>query len=116
MSGLDKKTLKVGSSGGNTHPGGIGGPTFSMPAAMPGQLEAIAAQLGMGYGQDAGGMLSHMNTLYKPMLLPDYSPGAMPPPAATPDKATTTAPKSTSGKRMVQVGTSNTFISPTPRR
>lgn len=103
MSGGSKKNpveqAITASSGGGSFPGATGGPTFKMPAAMPGQLEAVANQLSAGFGQDPAGILSQMQTLYKPMILADYSPQAA-------KKATTTkkATSSTAAKKPASGG------------
>lgn len=102
MSGGGKKNpveqAVTASSGGGSFPGATGGPTFTMPAAMPGQLEAVANQLSAGFGQDPAGILSQMQTLYKPMILADYSPQAAKKKATTAKKATSsTAAKKPAG-------------------
>ena len=70
-------------------------PMTEVPAAMPGQLDALSQQLAMGFGMDQPDLLALMNQYYQPMSLPDYSPGAIPAPA-TPDPTTAapTAPSS----------------------
>lgn len=64
-----------GGNGGNGTPNTPAAPT-GFPAAMPGQLEAIAQQLGMGFGSPPGGgdFLSYLNNIYKPMPMPSSSP------------------------------------------
>lgn len=62
-------------------------PMTEVPAAMPGQLDALTQQLAMGFGMDQPDLLALLNQYYQPMSLPDYSPGAIPAPA-TPDPAT----------------------------
>lgn len=61
-------------------------PTMTVPGAMPGQLDALSAQLAAGYGQSQPDILSLLNQYYSPMQLPDYSPQ----PAATPTTPTAT--------------------------
>jgi len=61
-------------------------PMTEVPAAMPGQLDALTQQLAMGFGMDQPDLLALLNQYYQPMSLPDYSPGAIPAPA-TPDPA-----------------------------
>lgn len=53
-------------------------PMTEVPAAMPGQLDALSQQLAMGYGQQPADLLSIMNQYYQPMQLPDYGPNAGP--------------------------------------
>lgn len=53
-------------------------PMTEVPAAMPGQLDALSQQLSMGYGQQPSDLLSLMNQYYQPMQLPDYGPNAAP--------------------------------------
>lgn len=53
-------------------------PMTEVPAAMPGQLDALSQQLAMGYGQQPSDLLSLMNQYYQPMMLPDYGPNAVP--------------------------------------
>lgn len=53
-------------------------PMTEVPAAMPGQLDALSQQLAMGYGQQPSDLLSLMNQYYQPMQLPDYGPNAAP--------------------------------------
>ena len=62
-------------------------PMTGVPAAMPGQLDALSQQLAMGYGQQPSDLLSIMNQYYQPMMLPDYGPNAAPVTAAKNDKA-----------------------------
>lgn len=62
-------------------------PMQTVQPSMPGQLEAIAQQLGAGFGQSAPDMMSYLQQFYKPMQVPDYSPQ---PAAATPNPAPTT--------------------------
>jgi hypothetical protein len=56
---------------------------------MPGQLDALSAQLAAGYGQSQPDILALLNQYYKPMELPDYSPQ---PAATTSPRPTTTTP------------------------
>lgn len=51
-------------------------PMTEVPAAMPGQLDALSQQLAMGYGQQPSDLLGLMNQYYQPMQLPDYGPNA----------------------------------------
>lgn len=53
-------------------------PMIEVPAAMPGQLDALSQQLAMGYGQQPVDLLSLMNQYYQPMQLPNYSADAGP--------------------------------------
>lgn len=53
-------------------------PMTQVPAAMPGQLDALSQQLAMGFGVQPSDLLALMNQYYQPMQLPDYSPGAAP--------------------------------------
>lgn len=41
-------------------------PIRNFPAAMPGQLEAIAQQLGRGFGQQPADVMTYLNSIYKP--------------------------------------------------
>jgi len=59
---------------------------MTVPGAMPGQLDALSAQLAAGYGQSQPDILALLNQYYQPMQLPDYSPQ----PAASTTPATTT--------------------------
>ncbi|KRA00235.1 hypothetical protein ASD64_01280 [Mesorhizobium sp. Root157] len=66
-------------------------PTTTVPASMPGQLDALSAQLAAGFGQSQPDILALLNQYYQPMQLPDYSqpfttgkPAAATPAAATP--------------------------------
>ena len=61
---------------------------MTVPGAMPGQLDALSAQLAAGYGQSQPDILALLNQYYQPMQLPDYSPQ----PAATPTTPAVTAP------------------------
>lgn len=58
-----------------------GGQPMSFAQAMPGQLEAIAAQLSAGFGQPAGTYLSQMDALYNPINVPMTPAPAAPAPA-----------------------------------
>lgn len=69
-----------------TSPAATTRPTTTVPAAMPGQLDALSAQLAAGYGQSQPDILALLNQYYQPMQLPDYSPQ----PASTTTPATTT--------------------------
>lgn len=53
-------------------------PMREVPAAMPGQLDALSQQLAMGYNAEPADLLSLMNQYYQPMMLPDYGPNAVP--------------------------------------
>ena len=53
-------------------------PMTQVPAAMPGQLDALSQQLAMGFGAHPSDLLALMNQYYQPMQLPDYSPTAAP--------------------------------------
>lgn len=68
-----------------TTPAATTRPTTTVPAAMPGQLDALSAQLAAGFGQSQPDILALLNQYYQPMQLPDYSPQ----PAATPTTPTT---------------------------
>ncbi|MRX31918.1 hypothetical protein [Aminobacter sp. MDW-2] len=65
-------------------------PMQTLQPSMPGQLEAIAQQLGAGFGQPAPDMMSYLQQFYKPMQVPDYSaqPATTPNPAPTPAAST----------------------------
>lgn len=78
----------------NAFPGGSAGPTFTMQPAMPGQLEAVAQQLGLAYGQVPAGLLAHMGALYQPMVLPDYAPNRTAEQGANPKTVTPTGAQS----------------------
>lgn len=68
-------------------------PTTTVPAAMPGQLDALSAQLAAGFGQSQPDILALLNQYYQPMQLPDYSQpmtAAPKPVATTPAKSQTT--------------------------
>lgn len=56
-----------------------GGSPVTFPQAMPGQLEAIAAQLSAGFGQTPAAIMTEMDKLYAPMPV-----GQAPKPAVTP--------------------------------
>lgn len=47
-----------------------GGVNSTFPQAMPGQLEAIAAQLSAGYGVPMATNLAFLDNLYAPMNVP----------------------------------------------
>lgn len=71
-----------------TTPAATTRPTTTVPAAMPGQLDALSAQLAAGFGQSQPDILALLNQYYQPMQLPDYSPQpAATTPAATPAPA-----------------------------
>lgn len=53
-------------------------PMREVPAAMPGQLDALSQQLAMGYNAEPADLLSLMNQYYQPMMLPDYGLNAVP--------------------------------------
>ena len=58
-------------------------PMREFPAAMPGQLEAIASQLNAGYGTPAPDYLAHLQGLYNPSFSktpPGTGPGTDPAP------------------------------------
>lgn len=61
-------------------------PMQTIQPAMPGQLEALAQQLGAGFGQPAPDMLAYIQQFHRPMQVPDYSPQ----PAATPTPVAST--------------------------
>jgi len=67
-----------------TTPAATTRPTMTVPAAMPGQLDALSAQLASGFGQSQPDILALLNQYYKPMELPDYSPQPAPTTPATP--------------------------------
>lgn len=90
--GKSSSSTKADPSKGE-YPGGPKGPTMTVQPTMPGQNEAIAAQLAAAFGQTPQGLLAHMNQFYRPMKLPDYAP-----PAATPTTPTTPATGSSGGK------------------
>jgi hypothetical protein len=74
-----------------TTPAATTRPTMTVPGAMPGQLDALSAQLSAGYGQSQPDILALLNQYYSPMQLPDYSPQ----PAPTPTTPTATTPAAT---------------------
>lgn len=61
------------------YPGGPKGPTMTVQPTMPGQNEAIAAQLAAAFGQSPQGLLAHFNSFYRPMKLPNFDPAAQAP-------------------------------------
>nr|WMC99342.1 hypothetical protein RAR13_11860 [Aminobacter aminovorans] len=65
-------------------------PMMTVQPAMPGQLEAIAQQLGAGFGHPAPDMLDYIRQFHRPMQVPDYSaqPATTPNPAPTPAAST----------------------------
>ena len=65
-------------------------PTMTMQPAMPGQLDALSAQLPAGYGQSQPDILALLNQYYRPMEIPDYSPQPAPTTPTTPRPTTTT--------------------------
>jgi hypothetical protein len=70
---------------------------------MPGQLDALSAQLAAGFGQSQPDILALLNQYYQPMQLPDYSPQPAPTPTTTTTPATgTTATPVKSDPRRVQ--------------
>lgn len=73
-------------------------PMMTVQPAMPGQLEAIAQQLGAGFGQPAPDMLDYIRQFHRPMQVPDYSPR----PATTPAPATPTPTTPGGAKRGAQ--------------
>ena len=73
-----------------TTPAATTRPTTTVPAAMPGQLDALSAQLAAGFGQSQPDILALLNQYYQPMQLPDYSPQPVPTTPATPRPTTTT--------------------------
>lgn len=75
-----------------TTPAATTRPTTTVPAAMPGQLDALSAQLAAGFGQSQPDILALLNQYYQPMQLPDYSPQPAP---TTPTRTTpvATAPR-----------------------
>ena len=56
-----------------TTPAATTRPTTTVPAAMPGQLDALSAQLAAGFGQSQPDILALLNQYYRPMKIPDYS-------------------------------------------
>ncbi|AWC25363.1 hypothetical protein CO731_04858 [Aminobacter sp. MSH1] len=69
-------------------------PMQTIQPAMPGQLEALAQQLGSGFGQQPADMMSYLQQFYKPMQMPDYSKGYVPPTGST------ATPAASSSKRV----------------
>jgi hypothetical protein len=59
-----------------------GGQSMTYPQAMPGQLEAIAAQLSAGFGQPASAYMQQMDALYNPVQV-GQAPVPTPTPAPT---------------------------------
>jgi len=53
-------------------------PMTQVPAAMPGQLDALSQQLAAGFGGQPADLLALMNQYYQPMQLPNYAPNAGP--------------------------------------
>lgn len=65
-----------------------GGTPMTYPQAMPGQLEAIAAQLAAGFGGTPQSYMQNMDALYNPV----YVPFSSAPQFAAPQSAPATAP------------------------
>lgn len=70
-------------SGGGKTTGGTqqpmpGGASGGFPAAMPGQLQDIASQLGQGFGQQPSDILSYLNQIYRPSSAPGYAKDSTP--------------------------------------
>lgn len=62
---------------GGKFPGGPGGSTWTMQGGMPGQLGAISNQMSMGFGGSPSSYMNEMNSMYRPMQMPQYSaPGS----------------------------------------
>ena len=80
-----------------TTPAATARPTTTVQPAMPGQLDALSAQLAAGYGQSQPDILAMLNQFYQPMQLPDYSP--QPAPAAPTTPRPTTATPATGGAK-----------------
>ncbi len=76
-----------------------GQPTmYTMPAAPPGMMEALAAQMAQGYGGDQSG---YLNQVYQPVTFPSYQPlGYATPAPATPVTPATTTPSPDNGYTM----------------
>lgn len=100
MSGGGKLSDTPTGSGGKATGGATPSPTANQtfPAAMPGQLEAIASQLGAGFGQQPADVLSYLNSMYKPVTA-NTTPSATTTkkPAAQSAEALSNALKSTLG-------------------
>ena len=82
---------------------GVGEQT--MPQAMPGQLEAIAAQLAGGYGGKPADFMKHLDQVYDPVRSMNFAPpkpGAKP--VAKPVAPAAVAPKP-AAKKPLQYGT-----------
>lgn len=86
-----------------TTPAATTRPTTTVPAAMPGQLDALSAQLAAGFGQSQPDILALLNQYYQPMQLPDYSPQPAPTTPTTP-RPTTTTPAAGGAKPVGSTG------------
>jgi hypothetical protein len=83
-----------------------GGQSMTYPQAMPGQLEAIAAQLSAGFGQPASAYMGQMDALYNPVQVgqaPTPTPAAPAPSSpATPQPGGSRLPVTGSGTYSLQ--------------
>lgn len=89
--------------------GGYNDPTYPVPRqivqpGMPGQIDQIAQQLGMGgYGNPAD-LQAHMGQFYKPMSMPNYGATPIPPPDPSAPPAETPAPQQPQRQNPVMGG------------
>lgn len=60
---------------------GANPPQQVVQPGMPGQLDMIARQLGMGGYGDMAGIRQHMDQFYKPMSMPNYGATPIPQPS-----------------------------------
>lgn len=51
-----------------------GGQTQTFPSGFPGQLQAQANQMAMGYGGQPADIMAMLSAMYKPMTLPQIAP------------------------------------------
>lgn len=89
--GSKKKKSSSNNSANEAVPAYLGGGVNStFPQAMPGQIEAIAAQLSAGYGAPVAQNMAFLDNLYSPMTVPMQSapvgnPGPNPKPTPKPN-------------------------------
>jgi len=72
--GSSKKSTDKTSTPASVSPMIQPGQTQSFPAGMPGQMDAIANQLSMGYGGPPADIMAMLSAMYKPMTLPALQP------------------------------------------
>ena len=76
--------------------------TMTMQPFMPGMQQALADQLGAGYGQSPNDLMTYLSSIYKPMQVPDYSAKpttTTPAPAPAPTPAASNAGKAVAGRQ-----------------